>query len=1029
VEGQPWGQVELRYALDLVEWHREKDGGRWEEKSTEVTRGSLRTDGQGQARIAFKPTTGGTYRLRIEGEDRQGNHIANSTQLWVSEAGRSPSLRLGSGQATGSGRRVGWRWPEGGRLELITDKMRYRAGEVAEVMVLSPYQQATALLTVERGRVMAVRAVELEGYSDTVSVPVEPEYFPNAFVSVVLIPDHYPDGEPPGVKTGYAELTVESVEKELMISLSPEKERYQPGERVVYNVRTADGEGHPLSAEISLAVVDAASSETPGIVEAFYGRRGLAVRTAESLAVHLRREGLAGGIENPVTGKVFNLPQNSVPEGTSQLQPGIFNPWSSPRWPTASPLDAPEVAYWNPAVVTDEDGRARVSFRLPDRLTTWRVLAQGVTVDTRVGTAAADLVVSQDLTMRLASPPFLRMGDQFVLGALLHNHTDKPVETGVALTATGLELQDPLSRTVAISTGGTVRVDWPATVSQESTAAVALSATGEATTDEAGLAVPILPFGDEGGLTDAGGVEDEIALTVSVPKNAITATLTIKGFPSLLALTVDSLDYLQGYPYGNTEQTASWLLAVASVRQTVRELDREDEALSQELAQQGQAALWRLYRFQGDGGGWGWWEDSEPSPYLTAQVVHSLIRAQKAGFPVDEVVLERGVRALQDDLKYARDPNLGTYLLYVLTEAGESSPTLADSMRRPDGSTSSPQRLVEGADRQGELASWGQAYLAMTMHALGRADDASVLGADLARQAIPTVGTTRWQETKLADEAMASEVSTTALTLQALLQIEPDSPLIPKALDWLIRVQQDGHWRTTRETVAVVVALTDYLAIKGERMPDHRYQVLVNGQAVGSGVSTRENMAVPVKFVVTELVEGDNEVRLIKEGKERLHYALTLHHYWSQENLEPARALDGPSLYREYFDPMTGEPKTGYRVGDLIDVRLTVEAPEEMWYVTVEDPLPAGVEAVEGSLKAESSQGEGIHFEKREEKAALFIQQIEAGEHVYRYLVRATVPGRFRSMPALVYPVYEPNLWGRSASGFLQVESLTFVPK
>ena len=317
----------------------------------------------------------------------------------------------------------------------------------------------------------------------------------------------------------------------------------------------------------------------------------------------------------------------------------------------------------------------------------------------------------------------------------------------------------------------------------------------------------------------------------------------------------------------------------------------------------------------------------------------------------------------------------------------------------------------------------------MAMHALGKADEASGLVADLAHEAMVTVGTARWQERKLADEAMASEISTTALALQALLQIDPDNPLIPKALDWLIRVQQDGHWRTPRETAAVVVALTDYLVIKGERTPDHRYQVLVNGQVVGSGVSTRENMAIPVKFVVTELTEGDNDVRLIKEGKERLHYALTLHHYWSRENLEPARALGGPSLHREYFDPVTGDPKTKYRIDDLIGVRLTVGAPEEMWYVTVEDPLPAGVEAVEGSLEAESGQGEGIHFVKREEKVALFIQRVETGEHVYRYLVRATVPGRFQSMPALVYPVYEPNLWGRSSSELLQVESLTFAPK
>jgi uncharacterized protein YfaS (alpha-2-macroglobulin family) len=631
--------------------------------------------------------------------------------------------------------------------------------------------------------------------------------------------------------------------------------------------------------------------------------------------------------------------------------------------------------------------------------------------------------------VRLALPPFLRMGDKPIVSGLLYNQTDKPLKTAVTLTATGLELQDPLSHTLVISAGSMARVDWPAAVSQESTVTMALSATGEAIADEVELAVPILPFGNEGGLTDAGGVEDEIALTVSVPKNAITATLTMKGFPSLLALTVDSLDYLRGYPYRNTEQTASWLLAVASVKQALGELDREDEALSQKLALQGQTALWRLYRFQDDIGGWGWWEDSEPSPYITAQLLHSLIQAQKAGFPIDEVVLQRGVRALQDDLKDAGDPNLGTYLLYVLTEAGEGSPALADSL----------------VDRQRELAPWARACSAMTMHTLGRADEASSLVADLAREAVVTVGTAHWQEGQLADEAMASKISTTALVLQVLLQMDPDSPLIPKALDWLIRVQRDGHWRTPRETAAVVVALTDYLVTKGEGTPDHRYQFLVNGQVVGSGVSTGENMAVPVKFVVTELGEGDNDVRLVKEGKERLHYALTLHHYWPQESLEPARALSGPSLSREYFDPVTGEPKTEYRVGDLIGVRLTVEAPEEMWYVTVEDPLPAGVEAIEGSLKAESVQGsvpspalskaegevEGspIHFEKRKEKVALFVQRVEAGEHVYRYLMRATVPGRFQSMPALVYPVYEPNLWGRSASESLQVESLTFAPK
>lgn len=963
-EGRPQGEVKLQYAFEL-EGYREEE------------RGSLRTDGQGQARIAFKPATGGVYRLRFEGQDERGNRVTTSTQLWVSEVGPE--------SVEPPGHKMDWRGPESAPLELITDKVRYQVGDVAEVMVRSPYPRATALLTVERSRVMAYRVVELTGSSDIISVPVKSEYFPNAFVSVVLLPDHHSDGGPPDFKTGSTELTVVSAEKELVISLTPDKERYQPGERVVYEVRTADGAGQPVSAEVSLAVVGAASSEMPGIVETLYGRRRLAVRTTAP----------------PVK---QDLSCSSQDESAFVKQDLSCCSSQDESCPTEKPI--PQVAYWNPTVVTGEDGRARVSFRLPDELTPWQVLAQGVTVDTRVGTAVAALVVSQDLTARLVLPPFLRMGDQLLVEGLLHNHTDKPLETTVTLAATGLELQAPLSHTVAISPGDTARVDWPAAVSWESTATLALSAPGQANAEKAESTVPILPFGEEGGLTDAGGVEDEIALTVSVPKNVITAALTIKGFPSLPALIVDSLNYLRGYPYKDTEQAASWLLAVASLKQALGKLEGED--------QQAQTALWRLYRLQSDDGGWGWWEDTRPSPYLTAQAVHSLTRAQKAGFQVDRVVLERGVRALQDNLKDVEDPNLAAYLLYVLAEAGESSPTWADSLR----------------NRQGELAPWARAYLAITVDALGKTDEALDQVADLARQARVTVGTAHWPERRRADEVMTSEISTTALAMQALLQIDPDSPLIPKALDWLIRVQQDGHWHTPRETATVVVALTDYLMVKGERAPAHRYQVLVNGQVVGSGVSTAKNMTVPVKFVVTELVRGDNEVRLIKAGKERLHYALGLEYYWPQDNLEPTRALGGPVVQREYFDPVTDEPRAEYSLGDLIGVQLTVEVPEEMWYVVVEDPLPAGAEAIQGGLVAEAgSEREPIHFEARAEKVAFFLQRLEAGEHVYRYLVRAAAPGRFQAMPALVYPMYEPRLWGRSASAWLQVKSLTFGPK
>ncbi|MGH7140407.1 MAG: alpha-2-macroglobulin family protein, partial [Pirellulales bacterium] len=40
-----------------------------------------------------------------------------------------------------------------------------------------------------------------------------------------------------------------------------------------------------------------------------------------------------------------------------------------------------ETAYWNPAIVTDEDGKATVTITLPERTTAWKLLAKGITAE------------------------------------------------------------------------------------------------------------------------------------------------------------------------------------------------------------------------------------------------------------------------------------------------------------------------------------------------------------------------------------------------------------------------------------------------------------------------------------------------------------------------------------------------------------------------------------------------------------------------------------------------------------------------
>ena len=107
-------------------------------------------------------------------------------------------------------------------------------------------------------------------------------------------------------------------------------------------------------------------------------------------------------------------------------------------------------------------------------------------------------------------------------------------------------------------------------------------------------------------------------------------------------------------------------------------------------------------------------------------------------------------------------------------------------------------------------------------------------------------------------------------------------------------------------------------------------------------------------------------------------------------------------------------------------------APKTLYYVYLEDPLPAGAEAINASLLT-SQQFTGAtpqflsnewdfgwgywyfnHTQLRDEKTILYAEYLPAGTYVYTYNIQATVPGQFHVMPAHAGEFYFPEVWGRS---------------
>jgi hypothetical protein len=107
---------------------------------------------------------------------------------------------------------------------------------------------------------------------------------------------------------------------------------------------------------------------------------------------------------------------------------------------------------------------------------------------------------------------------------------------------------------------------------------------------------------------------------------------------------------------------------------------------------------------------------------------------------------------------------------------------------------------------------------------------------------------------------------------------------------------------------------------------------------------------------------------------------------------------------------------------------VTVEFPEDVWYVVVEDPLPSGTEAVDASLEL-TAVGEGGAAPPRwrgvvrDGPVEFYTTWAPGGVYEYTYLVRATAPGQYRVMPAEVKLVYDPERWGRSGSAILRIAS------
>ena len=390
LDGVPVAGIPVELKLTQIQWQsvRRAEGGgfyTWDTKRTEIPIGSW-TVTTGSEPIPFEAAlpNGGNFVLTATGRGDGALFAVTRTSFYA----------LGDGYTA-------WARFDHNRIELVPERKTWKPGDTARIMIQSPWEQATALLTTEREGIRTYRQFALTSTQQSVTVPITEADIPNVFVSVLLVkgrtkavaaavpaksPATIEEGDTsdpgkPAFRLGYVELKVEDATKRLTVAVKANKDEYRPANAAKVDLDVKDRQGRGASSEVTLWAVDygvlsLTAYSTPDILRSVYVEKALQVINTDNRQRIVSRRVLT--------------PKGSTDGGGGGGDSGAGT----------IRKDFRVLAFWLGSITTDADGHASVDVKLPESLTTYRIMAVAADRASRFGSGDSEVRINKPITMK-----------------------------------------------------------------------------------------------------------------------------------------------------------------------------------------------------------------------------------------------------------------------------------------------------------------------------------------------------------------------------------------------------------------------------------------------------------------------------------------------------------------------------------------------------------------------------------------------------------------------------------------------------
>ncbi|NCO36672.1 MAG: hypothetical protein GW893_22785 [Armatimonadetes bacterium] len=909
-------------------------------------------------------------------------------------------------------------------VKLKADKEIYDVGEEVSIAVPSPFKEAQLLITVEREKIFWQKQIAVKQGITPVRFTLTREMIPNVFVEAALIErgpandnlfekyTHRP------YRVGLMQVNVSRESHRLNVSVTPQDKALRPGQTAHVDFQATDCTGKPAQVQLTVMAVDEGILQMTGYRPPDFVEEALPERDLSLSLLDNRPYVIHAGKKIPMH-KGYGYGAGGDSEDLA-IQEEVRR-------------DFKRLAYFNPDLRTDAEGKASCDFRAPDSLTTWRVMTVAASREIDFGYGDATFVVNQPLLMQKITPRFARVDDSISLGVAVNNQTGADGSARVSYQIVEgashlLPSDGDRTQTVSVPAGRTIPVRWPCKVvgigqcvlqfSCKLEGKVAASDSLEVRFNTQAPSQPeSVAVVDE--VNDTSSVDLHITEDMRTDLGELILSLSSTAFGNL---TPDA-NFLLNYEYGCAEQTGSRLLGLLSVENPVKKFGLQLDTTTP-LKKILRSDLKRLLQLQTSDGGFGYWANDSSSFPLSAYIAEVLHAAESRGYDVPNRAANNLKQYLQqyncqsDDEKWRMHEHvLRAYGLHLLEQPDQT-------------------HYAEIYSRKALLSLVDQVRLAMVYRGAREwKQKADELFADIQKSTWMTSRTAHL-ETQSSPQAewsfFDSPVSVASLGLRLDLLMDPKDSSASKVATYLIRNRTRRGWRSTYDISRMLDAVGSYIDARESKKPKFRATIELSGSRPTSfdfaGYELGQQLhRVPLR----ELGRGAHKVQFKKDGRGTLYTTTELRYYPTTQQPPVSEGFYMERSMTNLRTNQTVPSGSDIKVGDIVEIQLTMTAPQNGNHVVVESPIPAGMTAVDTSLDTTPDWQQGefdsddwsnwsnpfSHTEQRKDHVALFAEGFAAGVYEYEYLLQAISPGTFLYPPARIYRMYEPEEFGSTGWG------------